>query len=175
MTWVWRTLKCGMGHSFEKIMEKGSPPPDACPVCDQLVEVLRPAHEPDPEGRSDTVGAPLPRSDRAKAIARFEHTAFVRPHFEDGKPMLTNLRDDVRAGESYVVPETVSSNETMRMTADMIEQQKQQAGRTTEGAHLTTLGGGWGVASAAHLGHVGAGTMLGKPVVDLKSKKARPA
>lgn len=172
MSWVWRTLQCGLGHSFEKLMEKGSAPPDACPVCDALVEVLRPPHEAGADAHSDTVGAPLPRSERGKAIARFEQTAFVKPHFDDGKPMLTNLRDDVRVGESYVVPETVSTNETMRMTRDMIAAQEQAKRETPNGRQMISMGGGWGVADGSQLAALGPQNTFGRPIVDLKGKRA---
>lgn len=179
MAWIWRKLQCGMGHSFEKLMEKGSPPPDGCPVCDALIEVLRPAHVPDPEARSENVGAPAIRGRLTDSLKRFEHNAFVRPHFDDGKPMLTNLRDDVREGESYAVPETPSTNEMMRMMHEQVQAQK-TGGASSDlvlAANMASIGGGWGwgTNTAEQLARIGPQNPTGRPVVDLNSKKARPA
>lgn len=167
-----------MGHRWSNLVEKGSEPPDECPICQGIVAAISPAHHPAP-AHSETQPAPRIRGQLTKTLKDFEYDAFVRPHFyEDGKPksMLTNLRDNVQMGESYAVPETVSTNETMRMTADMIHQAEETNKRIksgdTEGAHLAAIGGGWQGASAQVLNATGGPqNFIGRPAVDLQSKR----
>lgn len=178
MGWVVRKFECGLGHRWSNVVEKGAPPPDECPICEGIVSQLDPTHAP-ARARSDNQPAPNIRGQLTKTLQSFEHDAFVRPHFDDGKPMMTNLCDNVQMGESYAVPETPSTNQTMAMTAEMIHyaetEKKQQRGRETEGAHLTAIGGGWQGASPQIIQAAGGPqSFMGRPQVDLQSKR-RPA
>ncbi len=162
MGMVYRTLECAFSHRWKELAERGAPAPGACPVCEAIVQAIDLPSAPAP-ARSDVIPAPGIRGERTKAIARFEQHAFKRPHFDDGKPLLTNLKDNVREGESYAVPETPSTNETMKM---MYEQQERQP----VGANPTP----WGFqpVSGSILGATGAPqNPMGRPVVDIKSAK----
>jgi hypothetical protein len=172
MGMVFRTFECAFEHRWQKLVDRGSPPPDECPICTAVVAAIDPPHEP-ARARSDNMPSPGIRGARTKAIARFEHGAMVRPHFDDGSPLMTNLKDNVREGETYAVPETVSSSETMRMTKQMIEA-RQQAGRTTEGAHaMVPMGGGWQPPNATTLAAAGGPqNPMGREVVNLQGKRA---
>ena len=169
-TYVTRKLECGLGHKWtDYVTVKGSPVPTECPICQAIV---RDAFVP--PARSDSVAAPSIRGKLTMSLHNFEQGAFVRPHFDDGKPLMTNLRDNVDVGESYAVPETVSTSETMRMTAEMIQstEQAKQQGRDTEGAHLMNIGGGWQGANPQILAAAGGPqNLIGRPSVDLQSKK----
>lgn len=145
MSYVRRKYVCGLGHEFHDIVLKHAPIPQDCPICDGIAHAL----EPIPPARSDTQGAPGIRGDRTKAIARFEHNAFVRPHFDNGAPLLTNLKDNTRPGEVAAIPETASTNQTMAMMQDMHQRAQQMGGKETEGGRaMMALGGGWGGAGA---------------------------
>ncbi|MDE2020365.1 MAG: hypothetical protein KGJ13_08525 [Patescibacteria group bacterium] len=148
MSYVRRLYECGLGHRFHDIVQKNAPPPQDCPICDGIAHALEPPHFP-ADARSDTQSAPGIRGSNTKAIARFEHNAFVRPHFDNGAPLLTNLKDNTRPGEVAAIPETPNTNETMRMMRDMHEQAQQIGGKETEGGRaMMSLGGGWGGAGA---------------------------
>lgn len=171
MAFVCRKYRCDFGHEWSAVVPKGYAIPAECPECEAIVaEAQRPAHIPDPDGRSDTQGAPGIRGDRTKAIARFEQHAFVRPHFDDGAPLLTNLRDDTRPGEIAAMPVAPSNNDTMRMVRDQMEAAQANPQRTTEGAaQMAASGGafGWGGINPAHM----AGGNIARPVVDLQSRR----
>ena len=168
MILVHRILECGLGHRFERLMEKGSSPPDDCPICNELLKVIPLPHERT-DLRSDTVEAPALRSERTKAVARFEYNAFKRPHYDDGSPMLTNLRDNTKPGEAAAIPETASTNS---VHAFMAEQAK-RAKETPNAGHMAALGGGWGVANGSQLAALGGvqHNTFGRPSVDLQSNK----
>ncbi len=159
-TYVKRKYVCVFGHEWTDFNAvKGSPPPDECPECQAIVRDAA-----TPPARSDIIAAPAFRGARTKAIERFEQHAFKRPHFDDGKPLLTNLRDNVREGETHAVRETPQSNETMRMMQD--QQQREQV----VGANPTP----WGFQPVS--GNIlaqtgGPSNPIGRPVVDLKSSK----
>lgn len=172
MAWVKRTFECAFEHRWSAVVERGSSPPDECPICQAIVSAIHPAHLPDPNGRSDAVGAPLPRSERAKAVARWEHRTMVRPHFDDGKPLMTNFKDNVRPGEIGAISETPSTNEAMRLTKEMIDRTHAMQGETPNGRYMRAMGGGWGPADAAQLTASAAQQPpFGLPVVDLKGKQ----
>lgn len=174
MIFVQRTYECVFEHRWSALVQKGAPPPEECPICKGIVEAVSPIHEPEPGSRSDTVGAPLIRSARGKAVAKWEHNTMVRPHFDDGKPLLTNFKDNLREGDVGVVPETVSSNETMRMTKDMIDQAAAAPPMrdTFGGSAMARMGGGWQGASPEILQAAGGPqNLIGRPTVDLKSAK----
>ena len=174
MSLVHRTYECAFGHRWKDLVSKGALAPTDCPMCDAIVEAIDPPHAP-ARARSDTVAAPGIRGDRTKAIQRFEQHAFKRPHFDDGKPLFTNLKDNVREGESHAVPETPSTNETMRMMKEQIDRQ-QQTGAPAGPFGWQSVGGtlpgtNFGVGAMAPQAAV-AGTVP-RPVVDLQGK--RPA
>ena len=160
-----------------RLVERGAPPPDECPTCAAIVGLgsnLGPNEiiEADiPPARSDVIGAPLIRSKRAAAIQRFENHAFKRTNCDDERGLLTNLHDNNREGDVAAVLETPSTNETMRMMRDNIEQARQQ-GRDTIGANaMMHMGGGWGVPDGRALAAMGPSSLPGRPVVDLQTKK----
>ena len=160
-TYVTRKYECAFGHTWkDHAALKGSPPPAECPTCQAIVRDATV-----PPARSDVIEAPALRGARSKAVARFEDHAFKRPHFDSGAPLMTNLKDNVREGESYAVPETPRSNETMRM---MVEQEQQ---KKIVGANPTP----WGFqpVGAVNLAQTGGGAAIqvGRPSVDLKSGK----
>lgn len=160
MTYVRRKYECGLGHQWQDIVDRNVSPPGECPICKAIVEAKEPPHIP-ANARSDKLKAPSLRTENTKAITRFEKDAFVRPHFDDGKPLMTNLRDDVREGESYAVRETPQSNETARMMA----QQKKIVG-----ANPTP----WGFQpiNPTILSQTGGpANPMGKPVVDIQTKR----
>ena len=163
MAFVKRKYRCTFDHEWSSIVERGSPPPDECPMCSAIVAEIPPMGAPAP-ARSDTIGAPALRGRVTKAVARFEEGAFKRPHFDDGSPLLTNLRDNVRPGETHAVRETPSTNGVMRM----MQEQEQQ--KTIVGANPSP----WGfqpVNGTILQATGGASSPLGRPVVDLKSTK----
>lgn len=176
MGMVHRVYECSFGHRWKALVTRGEAPPDECPVCAAIVDAtstivaIDPPHAPAP-ARSDTVEAPALRGDRTKAIARFERNAFVRPHFDDGSPLLTNLKDNNREGDVAAVMQTPSTNETMRMTKEMIDNAKRP--RETEGGRaMSALGGGWQGVSAEVLASTGGPqNQIGRPVVDLQGKR----
>jgi len=177
MSMVHRTFECAFGHRWRALVDRNSPREfvGECAECNDIVATHMQAalHEP-ADARSETQGAPLIRSERAKAVARFEHHAFKRPHFDDGRPLLTNLRDNVREGETYAVPETSSTNETMRVMRDQIEQARARGYETPGGEQMAAMGGGWGSPGALPLGNLGGGIGHMLPAVDLQSKN-KPA
>jgi hypothetical protein len=178
MAWVRRKLECGLGHTWHALVEKGAPPPDECPVCEAIVAgqvtIADPPHAP-ARARSDNQPAPGIRGPATKAVARFEKKNFVDPHFDDGSPLMTNLKDNVREGESHAIRETVDTNQTMAMTAEMLhhaELEKKRA-RDTEGAHtMLPMGGGWQGAHPAIIQAAGGPQgLMDRPGVDLQTKK----
>ena len=120
---VHRTLECAFGHRWRALAQVGEPPPGDCPICEAIVQYAE-----IPPARSDVVGAPVIRSERAKAIQRFEHDTMVKPHFEDGKPLLTNLRDNTRPGEVAAMPETPANN----VVAKIVHEERQRAAATNQ-------------------------------------------
>lgn len=167
MSLVFRKYRCDFGHEWQAMVDKSLPPPQECPTCLAIVAASDPPHYP-ARKRSDKLGAPSPRGRRTKAIARFEEHALKRPHFEDGKPLFSNLRDNVRAGETHAVRETPSSNETMRMMAENIQHSKQSGGAYP----IPTMG--FQPVNGGYFNSTGQSAVPGLPVVDLKSNK-RPA
>lgn len=134
---VRKTYECTFGHRWRDLAQVGEPVPEACPICEAIVRDAAV-----PPARSDTIGAPLIRSERAKAVQRFEHDAFVRPHFDDGKPMLTNLRDNTRPGEIAAMPETPANN----VVAKIVQEDRQRAAATQQPS------GPWGWQDPSGLG-----------------------
>lgn len=131
---VHRTYACGVcGFSARMMVAKGSPILDFdCPDCAKAIaegeaEVAR-LHEisplADPAARSDNIGSPLPMSARMKGVKKFEKV-FTRPHFEDGSPLMTNLKDNNREGDVAAITDTNLARQMMGM------------------------GGGWGVGGPA--------------------------
>lgn len=110
MAYVFRRYRCEFGHEWKDLCERGAPPPAACPTCEAIV-----ADAAVPAARSDKVAAPAIRGSMTKALQNFEEVAFKRPHFDDGSPMLTNLRDNTREGEIAAMPETPQNNQIARI------------------------------------------------------------
>lgn len=138
---VHRTYECGFGHRWRAFVQVGAPVAETCPECDAIVREAE-----IPPARSDNIGAPLIMSERMKAVKRFEQDTMVRPHYDDGKPMLTNLRDNTRPGEIAAIPETPANN----VVAKIIHDEKQRAAATQQPA------GPWGWQDPAGLGaHIG--------------------
>lgn len=161
---VHRTYACGVcGFSTRIMVVKGSPLLNfECPDCAKAIaegEEAQRLAELSPYGddaaRSDNIGAPLPMSPRMKAVKRFEKN-FTRPHFPDGSPIFTDLKDSNREGDIAAV----SDPSLMKQMAAM--------------------GGGWGGAGAATsdasgqplLNRVGGSAdFMGRKVVDLQGAR----
>ena len=167
---VFRTFECGIGHRWKLLVERGEAPPAECPICEAIVAQIDPPHAP-AHARSDTVGAPLIRSARGKAIQRFENVAFKPMNADDDRILPTNMRDNVREGETYAVPETASSNEIIKYMKDAQEQAQAQGRETSGGAAMAAMGGGWGAPSGMPP-NLGGGIAHMRPAVDLQSKNA---
>src|SRR5579863_4050852 len=117
MAYVWRKYSCDFDHEWQALVEQKAPMPTACPVCVAVVSAG--SNNPPPPEISEveppvppreTIGAPLIRSERARAIQRFENHAFKKRNCDDERILLGNLKDKVDPGESYAVPETPSTN-----------------------------------------------------------------
>lgn len=151
---VHRTYECSFGdldpadpskiipHRWRAFVEVGSPVPQTCPLCeaDGRGTIGREATVAPP--RSDAVAAPAIRGERTKAVARFEEVAFKRPHFDDGSPMLTNLKDNTREGEIAAVTTTPSDNVVHRIVQE--DRQRAAAGQPASPwgwQHPSGLGG----------------------------------
>lgn len=182
MAWVRRTFECSFGHRWRDLVDRSDPPPTECPTCQAIVEFgsnngpvaivepVDPSHLP-ARARSETQPAPAIRGPTTKAVERFESHAFKRPHFDDGSPLLTNLKDNNREGDIAAMPETVDSNLTMRMTRDMIEQQAQAARAPVQAdPRMLQMGGGWQSPSVPAMTG-GQGNGIVRPVVDLNGRR----
>lgn len=182
MALIGRTYECGFGHRWDKIVDRNDPAPEECPLCNAILaaQEFTGSNNPPPE-IIEVPGAPAIRSNRAKAVQRFEDHAFKRVNCDDERILLGNLKDNVREGESYAVPETASTNDTLRFMKDQADYAAANPGeiakRQTEGAHLMTLGGGWqGPGGMAPVLQQTASqpAPIARPMVDLQSKRAAP-
>lgn len=172
MGYVFRTFACPVDHRWSLLVERGSPPPDECPICQAIVEAIPPTHAPAP-ARSDTIGAPLIRSERGKAVQRFENVAFKKMSSDDERILPTNMRDNVKAGETYAIPETPSTNSIMATMKENIERAEQMGGRETEGGRaMMAMGGGWGAPGGPVMNGLAPSNPIGRPTVDLQGKRS---
>lgn len=146
---VYRTYECAFGdldpadsskvipHRWRKLVDAAAPMPESCPLCEAMVKSAAV-----PPARSETMTAPALRGERTKAVARFEELAFKRPHFDDGSPMLTNLKDNTREGEIAAVTTTPSDNVVHRIVHE--DRQRAAAGQPASPwgwQHPSGLGG----------------------------------
>lgn len=173
MAWVWRKYRCEFDHEWQALVEQKAPMPEECPTCMAIVSAGSNNPPPPaigevetPETPRESIGAPMIRSERARAVQRFEGHAFKRANCDDERILLGNLKDNVREGETYAVPETVSTNETMRMMHEQAQQAKAVGANPTpwgfqpvDGATLAAAGGPQ--------------NPVMRPVVDIKSKRAK--